>query len=301
MSGGMQAGGDGRDVGGGRMGGAGAGDGGWPVTGTDVPDRRPGWGWLLGGVGAALLVLVIVLAADGPHGPEAGAAAGQLAKALDTTAMSTYRPVIGDVAIAAATNVTAPVVAIEDGDRRDVIGYLTFAVTPYDPRDRNGLVTVPDDWDPGPYCIRVPFGHWGIAGAPGTTEGFEPVSCPAEIAAVDPGPPSYPVVSANAREAAHEALSSLDPADPGEPEDIAAAVTALLDPVPGGATLARPSVAVEGTLVGVAIGRDPKDCVLVALVRGEAVDVHVPSIYLEPGELGCQGKTALHGDVAAPH
>lgn len=269
--------------------------------GSDVPERRAGWGGLLLGVGAALLVLVVVLAADGEHGPEAGAAAGRLADDLRVTAMNSYRPAINDVAIAAATSVDSPVVAVEEGDRRDVIGYLTFAVIAPDSRNHEGFFAAPDDWDPGPYCIRVPFSHWGIAGEFGTTEGFEPVRCPDEIVAADPGPPSYPVVPANAHEAVQEVLSSLDPAHPGDPAEIAAAVTALLDPVQDGATRAEPSVAVEDGLVGVAIGRDPTDCVLLALARGEVVDVHVPSVYLQPGELGCQGTTALHGDIPAPH
>lgn len=43
------------------------------------------------------------------------------------------------------------------------------------------------------------------------------------------------------------------------------------------------------------------DCVLVVRVDGVVEDVHVPKVYPQPGELGCDPWTALAGDPSPLH
>ena len=56
--------------------------------------------------------------------------------------------------------------------------------------------------------------------------------------------------------------------------------------------MAVPSVVVDGTRVGVAMGW-AGDGVLVHRVDGVVEDVYVPDVSLQPGEMGCEGWTAI--------
>lgn len=223
---------------------------------------------------------------------------------LNTVAMNSRRDEIEDFARAAEGRATT-VVAVEPAEAEeytDVFGWLTFRVLLDDPRytETGGFLPAPE-WDPGPYCFRVAFDSYGKHGEFGTADGVRLVECPAGSAPVDLLADEVTAVAANAREAAHEVLDGLPATGLPAEDDIAAHVGALLDPPDAeNVTLAAPSAAVDGSDVGIAMG-GPDDCVLVARVDGEVIDVYAPRVYLQPGELGCGPWTALAEDLRPPH
>ncbi|MEE6282837.1 hypothetical protein [Georgenia sunbinii] len=173
------------------------------------------------------------------------------------------------------------------------IGWITLGLTVSDRRAPRGYWGSPAEQDPGPHCFRVGFNNWGVDDVRG-------VDCPGELVAA-PAPPSQrPKMAANAEEAVRSALTTL-PDDLPPEADVVAAVTALLEPHPNGVTpLAEVTASIEGRAVAVATG-DDDDCVLVVRSSsGEVRDVHVPPIYLKPGELGCRASTAF-ADLRPPH
>ncbi|WP_147915842.1 hypothetical protein [Ruania zhangjianzhongii] len=175
----------------------------------------------------------------------------------------------------------------------EAIGWITLGLIAPDTRAPQGYWDSPSEQDPGPYCFRVGFNHWGVDDVRG-------VDCPDELVAV-PAPPSQrPRVAVNAEEAVRSVLTAL-PDDLRPEADVVAAVTVLLEPHPNGVTpLAEVTASIEGRVVAVATG-DDDDCVLVLRTgTGEVDDVHVPSIYLNRGELGCRASTAF-ADLRPPH
>lgn len=190
---------------------------------------------------------------------------------------------------------------VEEADEEDLdsrarkpIGWITLGVTVSDRRESQGLWGSPTAQDPGPHCFRVAFDNWGVNDVDGE-------DCPSgELVAVPPPPSQRPRIAPNAETAVWSALTALPEELPSE-ADVVAAVTSRLEPHPNGVTpLAPVTASIEGGTVAVATG-DDDDCVLVARNgSGEVRDVHVPSIYLKRGELGCQATTAF-ADLRPPH
>ena len=202
-----------------------------------------------------------------------------------------------DVA-AAARGTDIVMVGVEhresDGGYGSPIGSITLGLTVAE-------VVVHDDWqettekrDPGPHCFEVTFHRRGVLDTKG-------VDCPDDGLVAVPVPPSrLPRIAPNAHEAVWSVLESMPETLPSESR-VVADVTALLEPHANGVTpLAAVTVAVQDGSVAVATG-DRDDCVLVARdPDGVVRDVHVPPVYLLPGELGCEATTAF-ADLRPPH
>lgn len=175
------------------------------------------------------------------------------------------------------------------------IGRVTLAVTVADSTGSDRFFDAAKPQDPGPHCIEVTFQHWGVLGT-------RQVRCPADGVVAVPVPASKrPHIARNAEEAVWSVLSDLPAGPPPSQEEVADAVTELLEPHTNGVTpLAEVTVAVEDGVIAVATG-DDDDCVLVARgADGQVRDVSVPSIYLKEGELGCRARTAF-ADLRPPH
>lgn len=236
--------------------------------------------------------------------PEERMAREQVLRLLATTRMSSRAEDIDEFARRAVARGGPELVGVSGPRGLDgaVLGRLTFRVTlpQVDPSTLSKFSLEPRTRDVGPYCFDVAFDHWGKRGERGTAQGVTLVRCPPDAPPVTPPPSDDPVVAPNAREAAWSVLSALPPAGTPSAQDVEADVTALLqEPEDGSAPLAGVDVAVEGSDVGIATGLGD-DCVLVARVDGTVVDVHPPRVYLQPGELGCGGYTAL-ADLRPPH
>jgi len=219
---------------------------------------------------------------------------------VDDLAFRSYAPDIQEFAERAEVATAEGrilLVGVETGDpaardEGEEVGWLTFGLTVGDTREPEGYGGSAREQDPGPYCYRVAFDHWGTAGIRGTR-------CPDPLVAVPAPPSERPVVAANAEEVVWSVLQGL-PEQPPPEDDVVAAVTARLTPHANGVTpLAQVTAHVEGADVAVATG-DGDDCVLVGRFGGEVQDVHVPSVYLQPGELGCTAGTAF-ADLRPPH
>ena len=101
---------------------------------------------------------------------------------LNTRAMNTFSASVADFARAAGGRAGIDVIAMEEKDAAEYVdpfGSLTFAVLLDDPMytQTGGLLPTPD-WDPGPYCFRVPFDAYGKHGEFGTTDAISLVECP---------------------------------------------------------------------------------------------------------------------------
>ncbi|ASR56046.1 hypothetical protein [Cellulomonas sp. PSBB021] len=174
------------------------------------------------------------------------------------------------------------------------IGSVTLGITVPE-------VVVEQDWqqtrheqDPGPYCFEVTFHRRGVLDTRG-------VDCPdGGLVAVPVPPARLPRVAVNAHDAVWSVLEEM-PAQPPAPDRVVADVTARLEPHANGVTpLAEVTAAVQDGSVAVATG-DGDECVLVARgPDGVVRDVHVPGVYLQPGELGCVAGTAF-ADLRPPH
>lgn len=174
------------------------------------------------------------------------------------------------------------------------IGRITVGVTVSDSTGSDRFFDTVEEQDPGPHCVEITFEHWGVVGT-------RPVDCPdGELVAMPVPPSRRPHIAVNAEDAVWSVLSSL-PDDPPSEEHVVAAVTALLEPHANGVTpLAPVTVAFEDGSIAVATG-DDDECVLVARGRdGQVRDIHVPSVYLKEGELGCTASTAF-ADLRPPH
>jgi hypothetical protein len=147
------------------------------------------------------------------------------------------------------------------------------------------------------FCFRVVFDYYGKVGEWSTSEGVDAFDCPDDAQVVVPPVDTriVEVVAANTREVIHAVLlQRAQTALPAGEDDIAAAIAARLEPPTGEYTAAAPPyVLVEpGGRVGVAVG-SASDCVLVKGDGAAVEDLYVPSVLLQPGELGCAPSTAL--------
>ncbi len=267
--------------------------------------------------GAALVLAAVLLVrtwSPGVHTPEERTARDVVVGMASQAAMAEYTHDMDDVARAAVgSGATVIDVYHQRPFLGGTLGHLTFLVTVDDPMvgekffDWFGLW--PDQWDPGPYCFRVAFDEHGKVGEPGTPDGAALVDCPADAAPVTlppddtppvtPPPSGDPVAAPEARDAAHEVLVTLPAGDAPDADDVAARINEALPAAHDGRPVAQATVFVDDADVGVAMG-DADDCVLVARIGGEVRDVYPPPVYLQPGELGCTGSTAL-SDLRPPH
>lgn len=269
---------------------------------ASAPAGRPAHRWR-SRVGVGTLLVVLALVPAGCATPTSRGREAALATAAERLDDGSIRRRGADVVEFArrAEPLTGPgfvMVAVEEGDTAvpngRPIGTVTFAVTVADRTRPVNIFDSPDEVDPGPHCVEVTFERWGV-------HSMRVVRCPeGGIVPIDAPPSRRPHVAPNAREAIWSVLGSLT--DDLPPEDqVLADVTALLEPHGNGVTpLAPVTVHVEDGSVAVATG-DDEDCELVRRdPGGEVWDVHVPSVYLLPGELGCTASTAFR-DLRPPH
>lgn len=259
-----------------------------------TPARRAA----LGLTAAAVVVGLAACSSPTDLGEEVASHAVQ--SLLDDLAFESYAPDIVEFARRAeAATEQGPILMldVEEGDASarnggEPIGWITFGLTVSDTRRAEGYWDSDREQDPGPYCYRVMFDHWGAQDIRGA-------DCPDALEEVPAPPSERPEIAANAEEAVWSVLQAL-PEDPPSEDEIVAEVTALLEPHDNDVTpLAVVTAHVEGTSVAVATG-DAHDCVLVGRFQGEVRDVDVPSVYLLPGELGCTADTAF-ADLRPPH
>lgn len=254
-----------------------------------------------GTVLAAAVVTVVLVGCSGPTQLGERAASDAVVRLLEPTVFHSYAPDIVEFAeqVQGATEGGGIVMLdVEEGDASardegEAIGWITLGLTVSDTREPTGYWGSEREQDPGPYCFRVAFDHWGV-------DDIRGADCPERLVAVAAPPSERPRIATNAEEAVWTVLTGL-PADLPPETDVAAQVTALLEPHANGVTpLATVTVAVEGGTIAVATG-DEDDCVLVSRSpAGEVQDVYVPSVYLLPGELGCSADTAF-ADLRPPH
>ncbi|WP_407342259.1 hypothetical protein [Pengzhenrongella phosphoraccumulans] len=227
-----------------------------------------------------------------------------MVRLLTNVAMASYTADIDGfarAAVASSSGVQVIDIRRADAGKGDVVGTLTFRVDSPAKSNSSDFELPESESDQGPYCFEVVFDHWGKQGDFGTADGVTHIQCPSDASPVVPPPSDLPVVAENAREAAHEVLAGLPVSGLPSADEIADQVTALLrDGVVGGAPVADVSAVVEGTDVGIATG-SADDCVLVARKSDAIIDVYPPSVYLQPGELGCGPDTALSDDLRPPH
>ena len=136
-------------------------------------------------------------------------------------------------------------------------------------------------------CFSVTYNRYRDTGS-------EQIACDAGAPRIEPpvNTSTVLVVPADATEAAIAVLDAL-PVSPPAAAEIAAALDAAVTQPSGELEAAYPAdVVVEGDSIGVAFGRTD-DCALIARVDGVAQPVHVASISLQEGELGCFGSTAI--------
>jgi len=219
---------------------------------------------------------------------------------LDDLPFQSYAPDIVEFAERAAgatEDGSIRMLAVEPGDagarlEGEPVGWITFGLTVGDTRAARGYWDSDREQDPGPYCYRVAFDHWGA-------DDIRGADCPATLTRVGPPPSERPRIAPNADAVVRSVLAAL-PDEPPAEDEIVALVAGLLQPHANGVTpVAAVTAHVEGTSVAVATG-DDDDCVLVGRFGGEVQDVYVPSVYLQPGELGCQADTAF-ADLRPPH
>ena len=187
----------------------------------------------------------------------------------------------------------------EDAVHGEPFGALQFRVT-----------LRPALYDDEPYvaCFESEFDFWGVA-----TEQFDDwddddavardIDCPADARRIPPPVDTRPisVVPDGTEALVVEVLANA----PGEAsaDRIVDEVTDRMPQPTGDREVAfEPRVVVAGGDIGFAMG-DADDCLLVTR-SAEGVEVlYVPSILLQPGELGCNPETALRpGDqLRSPH
>jgi hypothetical protein len=261
-----------------------------------TPRRRP--------LAAPALVGAVAAALAGCSTPGmlgADQAGSSVEALLEPTVFHSYAPDVVTFAEAvedATAGTSIRMVAVEESDAPargdgEPVGWITLSLTVGDTLEPAHGWGEPREMEPGPHCFRVAFDHWGV-------DDIRHTDCPADLDRVPAPPSERPAVAANAEEAVRAVLTAL-PADLPPADDVVAQVEALLEPHANGVTpLAAVTAQVEDGVVAVATG-DDDDCVLVARTSaGEVHDVHVPSVYLLPGELGCQASTAF-ADLRPPH
>ncbi|GAA1526850.1 hypothetical protein BJ978_001101 [Agromyces terreus] len=168
-----------------------------------------------------------------------------------------------------------------------------------------------DEETTGELCLRVELDRWG------PTAGWDDDGAIARVVdcatpspeTVVPEADSRPiiVVPDNAEAVATDVLANAggasDAADGPTAEAIAAEITARLEAPTGEREVAaQVQVARDGDRIGLAMGT-PDDCLLLRADGGRVERLHVSSVQLQPGELGCSASTALASDdaLAPPH
>lgn len=178
--------------------------------------------------------------------------------------------------------------AYERTQQADPIGALRFRAT----------VRLSEYGDPYVACFESEYDFWGVH-----TEQFgdwhddeavaRDIPCPPDAARVPPPVDTRTVfvVPEGAEELVVEVLANA-PAAASAPEIEAELVERMPQPTGEREAPFAPLVVVDDGDIGVAMG-DADDCLLVKRT-GDGVEVlYVPSILLQPGELGCSPDTAL--------
>jgi hypothetical protein len=179
----------------------------------------------------------------------------------------------------------------------DVFGTLTFFV----PDPRGDAIAASQRSEP--YCFDVDFNWYGYAGMFAPDSVIEFVGCPDDPQATVPPIDTsiHEVVATNAQEVALSVLAAAGQ-KPDATEIKDEIVALLLAPTGEFEQTAPPWVLIDGENIGVSMG-GAYDCVLVARVNGVVMDLHPPSVVLQPGELGCRPETALadSDQLRSPH
>lgn len=172
----------------------------------------------------------------------------------------------------------------------DPLGQLDFRVNPTENPYGEAIA----------HCYRVAFSYYGKVGEWSTSDGIEPISCPADAAPVTLPPDTriVEVVVDNSVDVIHAVLlERIQTGSPASESDIAATIVSRLD-APAGEyeVAAAPRVLIESASgkerVGVAMGQG-YDCTLVKSEDGVVTNVHAPLELVQPGEYGCNPDTAL--------
>lgn len=153
-------------------------------------------------------------------------------------------------------------------------------------------------------CYAVDFTRYGAVaherpwGAPSPVR---TIDCPDGAAAVTAPPDTSPVFVVP-EEAADAILAVVgDASATASTSELESAILARLTPPTGPYEHLAPLEVVrtaDGAL-GASMGAESR-CVLVRRVDGVTERVYAPRVYLQPGELGCRGTTAL-SDLRPPH
>jgi hypothetical protein len=155
-------------------------------------------------------------------------------------------------------------------------------------------------------CFRVDFSGYGPVGSDGRTS-YEADEVVADAACPDPIAPVVPpvdesivsVIPDDAEEVVIEVLTTAD--DAADAAQIEQRVSAEMSAPSGVREVAfEPEAFVDDAGdIGFAMG-DAGTCLLVRRLDGVVERVYAPSVYLQPGELGCRATTAL-ADLRPPH
>jgi hypothetical protein len=159
--------------------------------------------------------------------------------------------------------------------------------------------------EPFAACFESEFDFWGVVADAWDDDGavVRDIPCPADAGRIAPPVDTRPVeVVPEGAEAMVVEVLTAAPAD-ATPAQLLAQVSERM-PVPTGEreTAFPADVAVVDGEIGFAMG-DADDCLLVKRSADGVTVLHVPSILLQPGELGCTPRTALApGDqLRSPH
>ncbi|WP_141932093.1 hypothetical protein [Microbacterium sp. SLBN-146] len=182
------------------------------------------------------------------------------------------------------------IAALEATELIDPVGQLDFRVNPTENPYGEAIA----------HCYRVAFDYYGKVGEWSTSDGVEPIDCPADAAPVTPPPDTriVEVVVDNAQDVIHAVLlERIQTGSPASESDIAATIVSRLDTPTGEYEVAAaPRVLIDSSSgkerVGVAMGQG-YDCTLVKSEDGVVTDVHAPIELVQPGEYGCNPDTAL--------
>ena len=189
--------------------------------------------------------------------------------------------------------------AYEDAVNDEPFGALQFRVT-----------VPPALYDDEPYvaCFESEFGFGGVAtdefgGWSDDAAVARDIDCPADARRIPPPVDTRPimVVPEGTEALVVEILANAPEA--ASAERIVAEVTERMPQPTGDREFAFDAHAVvTGADIGFAMGV-PDDCLLVKRSAGVVEVLNVPSILLEPGELGCRPETALLPDdlLRSPH
>lgn len=153
-------------------------------------------------------------------------------------------------------------------------------------------------------CYAVDFTRYGAVAhdQPGSDRSpARRIDCPDGATAVTAPPDTSPVFVVP-EEAADAILAVVgDASATASTSELESAILARLTPPTGPYEQLAPVEVVRTAdgAIGASMGTE-KTCVLVRRVDGVTERVYAPRVYLQPGELGCRGTTAL-SDLRPPH